>query len=247
VSALTDDTAQAQDTPGSLAAVLFDMDGLLVETESTWYTVETEVMARLGGTWTHEHQAAIVGSSLPRLAAYMTKVAGSDVPQETVRQWVLDGMVERLSSGPVAWRPGAEQLLRAVRAAGVPTALVSTSHRLLMEAVLRTIGSVALEGSPFDVTVAGDEVGHTKPHPEPYLTAAAALGVVPQRCVVLEDSANGARAGLAAGCRTVLVPSLSAVPPPDVAQSHGLVLVDSLERVDVARLRAIVAESLPSV
>jgi HAD superfamily hydrolase (TIGR01509 family) len=228
-------SALAAEPAPSLGAVLFDMDGLLVESESTWYAVECAVTARLGGTWTPEHQRACLGSSLPNLAAYIVRLTGATVSEAGVAQEVLDEMITRLRAQPVHWQPGAQALLTEVHAAGVPTALVSASYRPLVDAVLEGVGAQL-----FDVTVAGDEVGRTKPDPEPYLTAAEALGVLPRSCVVLEDSANGARAGLAAGCHTVLVPSLPSVTPPP-----GAVVRPTLERLNLASLSAIVAESRP--
>ena len=226
---------------GALGAVLFDMDGLLVETESTWYAVECAVTDTLGGSWSPGHQRACLGSSLPDLAGYLADLTGTDVPVADVQTMVLEEMVRRLRGQAVHWQPGARELLLAVREAGLPTALVSASYRALVDAVLDGTGSES-SAVLFDVTVAGDEVGATKPDAEPYLTAAARLGVEPGRCVVLEDSPNGATAGIAAGCHTVLIPSL-----PTVTAPSGAVVRGSLEGLTVAHLAAIVAESRQAV
>ncbi|SEG66497.1 haloacid dehalogenase superfamily, subfamily IA, variant 3 with third motif having DD or ED [Thermomonospora echinospora] len=210
-------------------AVLFDMDGLLIDSEVLWFEVETEVMAWLGGVWGPQHQEKMVGGSLSRAAVYMLALAGPVAPQQEVERRLLDGMAERLSeSAPLM--PGAKELLAEVRAAGLPTALVSSSHRRLIEAVLEGIGR-----EHFDVTVAGDEVARLKPEPEPYLTAAARLGVRPEDCVVLEDSPTGVAAAEAAGCVTVAVPGVAPVPP-----APGRIVVESLREVDLhllSRLR----------
>jgi HAD superfamily hydrolase (TIGR01509 family) len=211
------------------AAVLFDMDGLLVDTEHTWFRAETEVMARLGGPWGPEHQQVLVGGPLPATVRYMRDLAGSDVPPETVARWLLADMAARLRRG-VTYRPGARELLHALRVAGVPCGLVSASYRTLMDAVLAAVGD-----HHFAVTVAGDEVVRTKPHPEPYLTAAAALGLAPRRCVVLEDSPTGVAAAEAAGCVTVAVPSVAPIAP-----APGRTVVRSLVELDPHRLGALV-------
>ncbi|WP_327091890.1 HAD family phosphatase [Nonomuraea sp. NBC_01738] len=209
-------------------AVFFDMDGLLVDTEKVWLEIETEVMARLGGVWTPEHQTHLVGGSMDRTVGYMLSVSGSDVSPATLRAWMLDGMVNRLSAG-VEIMPGALELLEAVRAAGFPVALVTSSLKEIAEAVLHFVGR-----DRFDVIVTGDDVSHTKPDPEPYLTAAGLLGVDPLRCVVLEDSPNGVVAGTAAGCAVVAVPSLLPIEP-----APGRLVVRSLTEVDVDTLKAL--------
>ena len=221
------------------AAVLFDMDGLLVSTEGTWFAVETEVMAGMGVPWGPEHQAALVGGPLRNSAEYMLRVAGDPMPVEDLEEALLTGMVEHLRRGPVDWMPGAPALLREVAAAGVPAALVSSSYRNVMEAVLDAIGR-----DHFAVTVSADDVGRTKPHPDPYLAAAGALGVDPRDCVVLEDSATGAAAGRAAGCVVVAVPSVVPIDPAEVDA-----VVGSLTEIDLAwlsRLRATACATAPT-
>jgi HAD superfamily hydrolase (TIGR01509 family) len=139
-------------------------------------------------------------------------------------------MTERLSTC-VPMMPGAKDLLAEVREAGVPAALVSSSHRQLLEPVLDAIGR-----EHFALSVAGDEVSRTKPDPEPYLTAVARLGAEPGRCVVLEDSPNGVAAAEAAGCVAVAVPSVLPIPP-----APGRTVVASLREVSLAWLRALPA------
>ncbi|WP_342779349.1 HAD family phosphatase [Nonomuraea turkmeniaca] len=212
----------------TMEAVFFDMDGLLVDSERVWLEIETEVMGRLGARWTPEHQAHLVGGSMERTVGYMLAVSGSSVPGATVRQWMLDGMVTRLSAG-VRLMPGASELLDAVRAEGVPLGLVTSSLKEIADAVLKGVGR-----DRFDIVVTADDVSHTKPDPEPYLTAAALLGVEPVRCVVLEDSPNGVAAATAAGCAVVAVPNLLPVEP-----APGRLVVSSLEEVAVADLRAL--------
>jgi HAD superfamily hydrolase (TIGR01509 family) len=204
------------------------MDGLLVDTEPAWTVAEEELAALLGGVWSEQLKATIVGTRLdvavPAILEHYNRSA-EDVGWAS--QWLLGRMVELFAAGP-ALLPGVTALLDALRAARVPVALVSSSYRVLVDAVLR-------DGlGPFDVTVAGDEVEHGKPHPEPYLTAAARLGVDPRDCVVLEDSVAGVLAGEAAGCAVIAVPSVIGVA---VVPGPRIVVRESLESVDLALLR----------
>ncbi|HET9082640.1 MAG TPA: HAD family phosphatase [Trebonia sp.] len=213
-----------------LAAVLFDMDGLLVDTEPLWFETEIEVMARLGASWTKEDQKQLLGGSMPRTVSYLLGKATRPAPPETVERWVIDGMLARAAAGRVVVLPGARELLAEVAGAGLPYALVTSSVRLLAEAVL------AGTGLRFPVTVTGDDVPVTKPDPAPYLLAAKLLDVDPAQCVALEDSPNGAASASAAGCRVVAVPSFADIPP-----APGRLVVKSLTGLSLATLRALAA------
>ena len=211
---------------GALAAVLFDMDGLLVDTEPLWFETETEVMARLGAPWTGQDQQALLGGSMERTVSYMlSKSPGSASPRQ-VERWMTEGMLGRLRAGRAGVRPGARELLAEVAAAGLPHALVTSSQRPLAEAVL------AGTGFRFPVTVCGDDVPAAKPDPAPYLLAASRLEVNPARCVALEDSPNGVASATAAGCAVVAVPSFAGITP-----APGRLVVGSLLDVSVATLR----------
>jgi HAD superfamily hydrolase (TIGR01509 family) len=214
-------------------AVFFDLDGTLINSEPDWLVVEQEIMAWLGGPWGPEHQDAVVGGSLWRCVDYMIGVAGSEVPREEVARRLLDGMAARMSSG-LTVMPGAKELLTEVQAAGIPIALVTSTVRRLADSAIDALGR-----DYFAVTVVGDEVEHTKPHPEPYLKAARLLGVDPARCVVLEDSPTGVAAGEAAGCIVVAVPCIVPIPA-----APTRTIVGSLADLDVAALRELVSESL---
>jgi HAD superfamily hydrolase (TIGR01509 family) len=189
-----------------LLGVLFDMDGLLVDSEPLWFEVESSVMDRLGGSWGERDQAALVGGSLDKSLDYLLAKATRPASRPTVGRWMVEGMVELLSSRDVPVMPGARQLLAEVAAAGVPYGLVTSSERPVMEAVLARLEVT------FPVTVCGDDVGRSKPDPEPYQLAAAKLGADPGRCVAIEDSPNGVAAAEAAGLITIAVPSIR--PPP---------------------------------
>jgi HAD superfamily hydrolase (TIGR01509 family) len=216
--------------PGELLGVLFDMDGLLVDTEPLWFEVESGVMARLGGSWGPSDQAALVGGSLNRSLDYLLGKATRPASRETVARWMLDGMVALLRTRPVPVLPGARELIGEVAAAGVPYGLVTSSEGPIMEAVLDRLEVT------FPVTVCGDDVSHSKPDPEPYLLAAAKVGADPRQCVALEDSPNGVGAAEAAGCVTVAVPSLVPIPP-----ASTRLVVTSLTELSLDRLRALVA------
>lgn len=203
----------ASGQPGSPlpGAVLFDMDGLLVETESLWFRAESEVVADLGGLWDGEHAAAMVGGPIERAVAAMIDVAGGAHDVDEVMGALVARMGQLIRNEPIHWQPGARELLVSLRSERVPCALVSASWRSLMEAVLDAVLH-DVHDEVFATTVAGDELLRTKPYPDPYLEAARRLGVPPQRCVVLEDSATGSQAGLAAGAFVVAVPSRAAIP-----------------------------------
>jgi HAD superfamily hydrolase (TIGR01509 family) len=206
-----------------VAAVLFDMDGLLIDSEPLWLAAETEVMARLGGEpWTPEDQHALLGGSLERTVRYLSAKATRPQPPAVIADWLMSGIEEQVRRHGVPLQPGAGTLLAAVKTAGLPHALVTSSERGFMDAVL------ASTGLSFDVTVCADDVIHTKPDPEPYLRAAKLLHVPPGRCSALEDSPNGVASAEAAGCRVFAVPSLLPIPP-----APGRTVVRSLEDLSV--------------
>lgn len=201
-------------------AVLWDMDGLLVDSEPVWTVAETELAHRLGGEWSDDLKASIMGTRLEVAVPAILRWYGADDSDDAVvstSAWLLARMVE-LFADELPVRPGARELLTDLADRGVPQALVSSSYRVLVDAVLAGLGK-----HPFTLTLAGDEVVRAKPDPEPYLTAAARLGVDPARCVVLEDSPSGVASGEAAGCRVVAVPDLAPVP-----QTPGRLVVASL-------------------
>lgn len=207
--------------PRRLRAALFDMDGLLVDSEPAWTEAERTAFERLGGTWRPEIKAACVGRRLDEMAAELVRLAGSAVPVADVAVR-LGAHVARLFAAGLPPRPGALELLRSLAAEAVPLALVSSTHRALVETALGSLGARC-----FQVVVAGDDVARPKPDPEPYLLAARLLGVDSSGCVVLEDSPAGVAAGLAAGCRVVAVPSAVAVTPrPRVTVLASLADVD---------------------
>jgi HAD superfamily hydrolase (TIGR01509 family) len=187
--------------------VLFDMDGLLIDSEPLWLEAETAIMARLGAGWSERDQAVLLGGSLDRTVRYLLGKATRPAPPELVGEWLMSDIIERVRRGDVPVRPGARELLASVATAGLPHALVTSSERAFMDAVL------ASTGMRFDVLVCAEDVTSTKPDPEPYLLAAKLLGVHPGDCFALEDSPNGVASAEAAGCRVFAVPSLVPIPP----------------------------------
>jgi HAD superfamily hydrolase (TIGR01509 family) len=216
------------DVSDVLEAVLFDMDGLLVDTEPLWFETEAEVMARLGATWTKADQERLLGGSMAHTVGYLLSKATRPAPPAEVARWMMDGMLRRAAAGRVIIRPGARELLAEVAAAGLPHALVTGSQREFADAV------VASAGLTFTVTVTGDDVTRPKPDPEPYLLAAKLLDAAPERCVALEDSPSGVTSATAAGCLVVAVPSLVPIPP-----APGRLVVPSLSDISLTALRAL--------
>ena len=215
-----------------LAAVLWDMDGLLVDSEPLWTQAEIALATELGGTWSDQLKAAIAGTRLDVAVPAILEHYGCPTDTATVAWasgYLLDRMVALYAENPPLL-DGVAPLLAAVSEGGVAQALVSSSYRVLVDAVL------AHGYGPFAVTLSGDEVRHGKPHPEPYLTAAAALGVDPADCVVLEDSSAGVLAGEGAGCAVVAVPS---VPGVSIIETPRTQVRRSLTEVDLPLLQAL--------
>jgi HAD superfamily hydrolase (TIGR01509 family) len=203
-------------------AVLWDMDGTLLDTEPFWMATEFEIVEQHGGLWSDEHAHAIIGFDLLDAARYIAEHGPVPLPPERIVEMLLDGVIARLRHG-VPWRPGALELLAELGAAGVRCALVTMSWRRFVEPVL-----AELPPGTFQVVVTGDEVSRGKPHPEPYLRAAALLGVDPQQAVAIEDSPTGVRSAVTAGCRVLGVPNLRGI-----ESQAGVTVVPSLATVDL--------------
>lgn len=196
----------ADSPPDRIEAVMFDMDGLLVDSEPLWYVAESAVMARLGGTWTPADQHALVGGSMAATVGYLLARATRPAEPATVARWLIAEMVGLVRSRPLPPLPGVLSLLAEVRAAGLPHALVTSSEPAVVDAVLDRLDV------RFDVVVCGADVAVAKPDPEGYRLAAAKLAADPRRCMALEDSPNGVAAAEAAGLRVVAVPSVVPIP-----------------------------------
>jgi HAD superfamily hydrolase (TIGR01509 family) len=216
-------------------AVLWDFDGTLADTEPLWIAAEFEVIeGELGKPWSMEHAEQVVGADLVDSATYMLNTIGRRDLEPT---WLVQQLLGRVVRGiqgaeDLPWRPGALDLLAALRADGMPCALVSASYRVLLDAVL-----ARLPEDSFAVSVGGDEVTQGKPHPEPYEKACRLLGVDARSCVVLEDSATGARSGNAAGAVVIGIPNVVDIPP-----APRRVTTTSLTELDPARLASVYAQ-----
>jgi len=221
-------------TPAAPAAVLWDFDGTLADTEPLWIEAEFELITTLGGTWSEEQADELVGNSLIDSGTYILNAIGRrDLDPAWVVEQLLGRVVEFLAERPMPWRPGALELLTSLREAGVPCGLVSASYRVLLDAALSQ-----LPAGTFAVSVAGDEVSEGKPHPEPYEKACAELGVDAGRCVVIEDSVTGARSGNAAGCLVLAVPNRVEVPSAPRRR-----IVPSLTELDAAAVAVLLDQA----
>ena len=214
----------------ALDAVLFDMDGTLLDSEKVWDVALDDLAAWLGGELSATARRRMVGSSVGRSVAILHADLGIEADPECSATYLLDRTAE-LFRTDLVWKPGAHELLVAVQEAGVPAALVTSTHRRLTEIALDTIGR-----GFFKATVCGDEVRRPKPHPDPYLRAAELLGVDPVRSVAIEDSPLGIAAAEAAGCAVLAVPSEVPIPPAATRTVRS-----SLEGLTVADLAAMVA------
>jgi HAD superfamily hydrolase (TIGR01509 family) len=210
-------------------AVLFDMDGTLVDSERVWDTGIEELAVLLGGTLDPAVRARMVGTNEDASVLMLLESLDRPLSEAPARQMWLRGRMKELFAEGVDWKPGAQELLLEARAAGVPTALVTSTPRELAEIILGQLGP-----DNFDITICGDEVDQRKPHPEPYHVAAAKLGVDIRRTVVLEDSASGVGSALAAGAVTLAIPSEVELPA-----DLEVLRLDTLEGVDLAYLRTL--------
>ncbi|MDT0437493.1 MULTISPECIES: HAD family phosphatase [Streptomyces] len=225
VPALVTPTAEGS----ALQAVLLDMDGTLVDTEGFWWDVEVEIFRGLGHTLDESWRHVVVGGPMTRSAGFLIEATGADITFAELSVLLNEGFENRIGH-TLPLMPGAARLLAELSAHGVPTALVSASHRRIIDRVIASLGA-----RHFALTVAGDEVPRTKPHPDPYLAAAAGLGADPARCAVIEDTATGVASAEAAGCHVVAVPSLAPIDP-----AARRTVVRSLEQVDLPFLRGLI-------
>ncbi|MDR6864986.1 HAD family phosphatase [Phycicoccus sp. 3266] len=210
------------------AAVFWDMDGTLVDTEPYWIAAEHAIVEEAGGVWSDEYAHELVGNDLMVSAQFIRDNSPVDLDPLEIIDRLLERVIVQVREH-VPWRPGALELLEALAAESVPSALVTMSWRSLADAVVG-----ALPEGTFAAVITGDEVEHGKPHPEPYLAAARALGVEARECVAIEDSPTGVRSAVGAGVPTLAVPHV--VPVPVIA---GAVQAPSLRGLTPRDLRTL--------
>ncbi len=215
-----------------LKAVLWDMDGTLVDTEPYWITAETALMAQYGLQWTAADGRQLIGNAL-NVSADALRAAGLPLGTAETVERLLDRVGEQVVEH-TPFRPGALELLRDLVASGVPTAMVTMSYRRLAEVVARQPPTGALA-----TLITGDEVSAGKPDPAPYLQAAATLGLEPAECIALEDSVTGLTSAAAAGTRAIGVRNLE-----DLSGVPGATLIDTLQGIDAAQLAGLVGLDL---
>ncbi|WP_020496282.1 HAD family hydrolase [Sciscionella marina] len=196
--------------PSAATAVVFDMDGVIVESEHLWEELWTAFAAERGADWGSEQTRAVQGMSAPEWARYLADFAGTGESAEATEKAVVDGMVRALGQGRIDPLDGAPEMVREV-SASVPIAMASSAPRRVIDAVLAHHGLLA----HFTATVSSAEVPRGKPNPDVYLAAARRLGADPERCLAVEDSSNGLRAAAAAGMRVVALPNPTYPPAAD--------------------------------
>ena len=208
------------------AAVLFDLDGTLIDSEYYWMASERALAESHGKEWNEDHGKELIGLSLYESSKLIKARLESDLePEEIIRQ-LTDSVNHHLQTS-VPWRPGAKELLLLLRESGIKTALVTMSMRRTALQVVNAIGFEA-----FDVVVAGDDVVRGKPDPEPYLKAAELLGVAVEDCVAFEDSVNGLTSAEAANTKAVGIPNMMNIPA-----QPGRILWETLDGVTIADLQ----------
>ena len=199
-------------------AVVFDLDGVLVDSEHTWRDAKRDLVEATGGTWKEEATLKMLGMSSPEWSAYLHDDLGVPLEPEEISRRVAERMVE-LYRADLPLLPGAVEAVRRVRARW-PLGLATSSNREVIDTFLELTGL----GEAFATTISTEEVAAGKPSPDVYLEATTRLGVAPESSVAVEDSTNGIRAGLAAGMRVIAIPNETFPPDPEVLARVQLVL-----------------------
>jgi beta-phosphoglucomutase-like phosphatase (HAD superfamily)/1-acyl-sn-glycerol-3-phosphate acyltransferase len=228
-------TPRADDSPGAdapIRAVIFDLDGVVVDSEIWWDEVRSDFARAHGRAWTLDDRAAVMGANSRQWSEIMRERLGLDLDAASIEQAIVDGMVERYTRDGAPTIDGAVDAVRRIGERW-PTALASSSHRRAIAAAIEATGLTDV----FRVVVSSDEVAHGKPAPDVFLEAARRLEADPASTLVVEDSLNGLRAGRAAGMTTVLVPNHS-IPPADGAEAYADVVIAGLPDLDPETIAA---------
>jgi HAD superfamily hydrolase (TIGR01509 family) len=221
-----------------ISAVVFDLDGVLVDSEPVWEEVRRGLVAERGGHWAPDAQRRIMGMSTPEWARYLSEDLGVGLPPEEVARLVIDRMVARYTE-QVPFMDGAVDAVRRF-AARWPLGLASSSPPRLIETVLRSAGLRPC----FRVVKSTEQVAHGKPAPDIYLAVTAELGFPPPDCAAVEDSSNGLRSAAAAGLRVIAIPQPQYPPDPDALAQASLVL-PSLTGLTTDAVAALAARTSP--
>ncbi len=207
-------------------AVLWDLDGTLIDSEHYWAISQSKLAQHYGATWTEEDEKGVIGSSLYDSSALIKNKFGiEDRSVQEIIDHLTDEVIEQMRAS-LPWRPGALDLLMELKQAGIKTAMVTMSMRRMAMAVVDAIPFPA-----FDAVIAGDDVRYGKPHPEPYLTAAKTLGFHPRQCIAFEDSITGLTSAVAAGTNAVGVTNMLKLP-----EGPDRKIIDSLVGLSVTNL-----------
>lgn len=204
--------------PMDVQAVIFDLDGVILDSESVWHQVRHDYVRAHGGRWTEDDQKAVMGANSLQWARHINQVCGVPLPPEEIYAGVVAGL-RKAYDAHLPLYPGAVEAVRRL-ADAYPLAVASSSPREIIEYVLGLAGLRAL----FRALVSSDDVERGKPEPDVYHEACTRMGCTPERTVAVEDSANGIRAALAAGMVVVAIPNPVFPPPPDVVAAAHAVL-----------------------
>jgi len=206
-------------------AVLWDLDGTIVDSEPYWLLSEQRLVEEFGGTWSEADGFALIGAGLTNAAEHLQK-CGVDMPVDAIVKRMVDE-VDEMNARQVPWRPGARELIRSIHDAGIPQVIVTMSYRT-------TANFVADEVGIFAGVVCGEDVTHSKPHPEPYVMGAALVGFDASECVALEDSVPGSASAVAAGAVTIAVPLHVPLP-----ESENYTIWHTMVGRDVSHIREV--------
>jgi len=209
--------------------VLWDLDGTIVDSEPYWLSSEQRLVEEFGGTWSEADGFALIGAGLTNAAEHLQK-CGVDMPVDAIVKRMVDE-VDEMNARQVPWRPGARELIRSIHDAGIPQVIVTMSYRT-------TANFVADEVGLFAGVVCGEDVTHSKPHPEPYVMGAALVGFDASECVALEDSVPGSASAVAAGAVTIAVPLHVPLP-----ESENYTIWHTMVGRDVSHIREVFAKA----
>lgn len=210
-------------------AVLWDLDGTIIDSEPYWLLSEQRLVEEFGGTWSEADGFALIGAGLSNAAEHLQGF-GVDMPVDAIVRRMVDE-VDEMNAKQIPWRPGALELLRSIHDAGIPQVIVTMSYRT-------TANFIADELGLFAGVICGEDVTHSKPHPEPYQMGAALVGADPRECVALEDSVPGSASAVAAGAVTIALPLHVPLP-----ESENYTIWHTMVGRDVSHIREVFAEA----